>query len=51
MEVDKEGGGGEGVGPKGRWDLTVEEKGADAVIEGVEHTLGMTVLLRGIGTS
>jgi hypothetical protein len=34
MEVDEEGGGGEGVEPKGRWDVTVKEKGADAVIEG-----------------
>jgi hypothetical protein len=50
-EVDEEGGGGEGVGPKGRWDVTVEEKGADAVVEGAEHTLGTTILLRGIGTS
>jgi hypothetical protein len=33
------------------WDVTVKEKSADAVVEGAEHTLGTTVLLRGIGTS
>jgi hypothetical protein len=31
--------------------VTVKEKGADAVVEGAEHTLGPTVLLRGVWTS
>jgi hypothetical protein len=31
--------------------MTVKEKSVDAVVEGAEHTLGTTVLLRGVWTS
>ena len=43
-------GGGQGVGLEGGRDVAVEEKGADAVVEGAEDTLGTVVLLRCIWT-
>jgi hypothetical protein len=49
-EVNKEGGGGEGVGPESGRDVCVEKEGADTVVEGAENALGAAVLLRGIWT-
>ena len=50
-EVDKKCGGGQGVGPEGGRDVAMEEKGADAVVEGAEDMLGTAVLLRCVWTS
>jgi hypothetical protein len=50
-KVNEKGGSGEGVGPKGSRDMSVEQKGANTVVKSAENALSMTILLRGVRTS
>jgi hypothetical protein len=50
-KVNKKGGGGEGVRPKGGRDMSMKQKGANVVIKSAENTLSTTILLRGVWTS
>jgi hypothetical protein len=50
-KVNKKGGSGEGVGPKSGRDMSVKQKGADAVVKSAENALNMTILLRRVWAS
>jgi hypothetical protein len=51
VKVNKKGGGGEGVGPKSGRDMSVKQKGANAVVKSAENALSTTILLRRVWTS
>jgi hypothetical protein len=44
-KINKEGGGGEGIGPKGSRDMSVKQKGANAVVKSAKNALSTTILL------
>jgi hypothetical protein len=50
-KVNEKGGGGEGVGPKGSRDMSMEQKGANTVVKSVENALITTILLRSVRAS
>jgi hypothetical protein len=49
-KVNKKGGGGEGVGPKGSRNMSIKQKGANTVVKSAEDALSTTILLRGVWT-
>jgi hypothetical protein len=48
-KVNEKGGG--GVGPKGGRNMSMEQKGANAVVKSAENALSTTILLRSVWTS
>ena len=49
-DVKEKGSCGEGIGPKPRWHVCVEEQGANTLVKSAENTFGTTILLRCVWT-